>query len=113
MGFRGLKIGRIWWRGIRLWPASIAAVLYILLKVFNIIVDADAAIGDHFLKVPGIESGNFAGATEAKAFLLKEGVQLCCPNGNRNFPQPVALVEGVGLGEAVGEVEGNLHDLGS
>ncbi len=30
--------------------------------------------------------------------------------GDRNFSQPVTLVEGVGFGEAIGKVEGNLHD---
>ena len=49
-----------------------------------------------------MKTGNFAGAAEGDAFLLKQG--------DRNFPQPVALVESVGLGEAIGKVEGNLHD---
>ncbi len=35
------------------------------------------------------------------AFLPKEG--------DHNFPQPVTLIEVIGLGEAVWKVEGNLH----
>lgn len=67
----------------------------------TIIVDADAVIGDEFLKLHQLDSGNFAGAADGYAFLFKQS--------DRNFPQPVALVEGVSLGEAVGEIEGNLH----
>lgn len=64
-------------------------------------MDADAAIGDEFLELHQIDSGNFAGAAEGDAFLLEQG--------DRNFPQPVALLKSVSLGETVGEVEGNLH----
>jgi len=74
-------------------------MLDILFKVFNVIMDADATIADQFLKFHQFNASNFASAAEGNAFLLEEG--------DRDFSQPIALAEAVGLGEGVGKVEGN------
>ncbi len=61
----------------------------------------DTSIDEDLIKIVYIHRNDLSRLLDEQDVLLKQG--------NGNFPQPVALVEGVGLGEAVGEVEGNLH----
>lgn len=61
----------------------------------------DTLIDEDLIEIVYIHRNDLSRLLDEQDFLLEER--------DRNFPQPVALVEGIGLGEAVGEVEGNLH----
>ncbi len=61
----------------------------------------DTSINEDLIEIVYIHRNDLSRLLDEQDFLLEER--------DRNFSQPVALVEGVGLGEAVGEVEGNLH----
>jgi hypothetical protein len=84
-------------------------VLYVLLKFFDVVVDADAPIADQLLEFHQVDAGDFAGAAEGDAFLLEEGDGLRPTGGHRDFAHPVGLVKVVGLGQSVGEVDRELH----
>jgi hypothetical protein len=61
-------------------------MLNILLKVFYVVMNANAAICQQLLKAHDFYPGNFAGTAEGNSLLLKQS--------NGNFSKPVALVKG-------------------
>ena len=65
----------------------------------------DTSIDEDLIEIVYIHRNDLSRLLDEQDFLLEE-----C---DRNFQQPVALVEGVGLSEAVGKVEGDLHDSSS